>query len=305
MLKMKYLSVLLFSVLLFSCDELIHQESLIDLTKEKSFKEYWYQQKAEMNSYKLSQARYGEIRKGEVVLVFVTEDFSKSKHVKQDNPSENWEDRVPIIKLNFSKKFNTGIYPYSMMLSVFTPIKGDNLSPLKLTNSNQEWCGQTFTQMNKNDNGYLVNQYSYFEQEGDETEQVFTYPFEDNLFNIIRTKPKSLLVGTFKMYPAIMYSRLMHKPLKAYTVEAKLEVEKYLTVYTLHYPKLDRTFSIQFKTEFPYEIEYWKEEYISGWGESKSMLITEATLKDRRLIDYWNKNAVKDSTLRKEFRVLF
>ncbi len=49
-----------------------------------------------------------------------------------DNPSKSWEDRVPVLKLNFSKKFNTGIYPYSMMSSVFMPIKGDNLRPLKL-----------------------------------------------------------------------------------------------------------------------------------------------------------------------------
>lgn len=302
---MKYLSALILSVLFFSCDKIIDQQAIIDLTKDTTFTAYWYQQKAEMNSYLLSQARYGELRKGEAVLVFVTEDFSASKQVKLDNPSENWDDRIPVLKLNFSKKFNTGIYPYSMMSSIFTPIKGDDVRPLKLTNSNQEWCGQTFTQLNKNSNGYLWQGFSYFEQEGDDTKQIYNYPFEDNLFNTIRTLPKSLLVGSFKMYPSLMYARLMHKPFKPYLVEAELKTQKGITKYSLYYPKLDRTFIIHFKTGFPYQIEYWKEEYASGWGKSKTRLVTEAKLKERFQMDYWNKNSIKDSTLRKEFRVLF
>lgn len=302
---MKYLSAVVFLIILFSCDKISIKEARIDLTQKKEFTNYWYQQKAEMNSYELLQARYGEIRKGEAVLVFVTEDFSSSKQVKMDNPSKSWEDRVPVLKMNFSKKFNTGIYPYSMMSSVFMPIKGDDLRPLKLNNSNQEWCGQTFIQLNKNESGYLVNEFSYFENEGDNSGQVLNYPFEDNLFNVIRANPKTLPVGSFKMYPALMYLRLMHKPVKAYQVESELISENGITVYKLFYPNLDRTFSVGFKTEFPYAIDSWKEEYMSGWGDSKKRLVTQAKLKDRRLIDYWNKNALKDSTIRKEFRVLF
>ncbi|MDP7238046.1 MAG: hypothetical protein QGI34_15090, partial [Candidatus Latescibacteria bacterium] len=41
-----------------------------------SFGDYWYQGKAEITSYTLKQARYGEIHDGHVVLIFVTEDFS-------------------------------------------------------------------------------------------------------------------------------------------------------------------------------------------------------------------------------------
>ena len=50
-----------------------------DTPKEKQlsqeFKGYWYAGKAEVSSYKLEQARYGEIREGNAVLVYVTEDF--------------------------------------------------------------------------------------------------------------------------------------------------------------------------------------------------------------------------------------
>jgi len=45
----------------------------------EEFGAYWYQGKAELTSYTLEQARYGEVHPGEAVLVFVTEDFSKSK----------------------------------------------------------------------------------------------------------------------------------------------------------------------------------------------------------------------------------
>jgi|GEM_PF-4377681 len=38
-----------------------------DITKQ--FKEYWYAGKAEVSSYELEQARYGELRKGHAVFL--------------------------------------------------------------------------------------------------------------------------------------------------------------------------------------------------------------------------------------------
>ena len=86
------------------------------------FHNYWYAGKAELNSYELKQSKYGEIRKGEVVLVFVTEPFSLSKQVKLDNPNKAGKDNVPVMKLNQIRKFTTGIYDYSIVTSVFTPV---------------------------------------------------------------------------------------------------------------------------------------------------------------------------------------
>ena len=53
----------------------------------KDFYDYWYGGKAEISSYKLEQARYGEMREGSAVLVFVTEDFLPDEQVKADNYS--------------------------------------------------------------------------------------------------------------------------------------------------------------------------------------------------------------------------
>ena len=55
-----------------------NQNPMIFPVSEK-FGDYWYQGKAELNRFELSQVRYGEIRKGDAVLIFVTEDFLKDK----------------------------------------------------------------------------------------------------------------------------------------------------------------------------------------------------------------------------------
>ena len=85
-------------------------------------------------------------------MIFVTEDFSKSKQVKLDNPQERPSDAQKVMKLNMTREFLTGVYPYHTMLSVFTPVYEEVPSP-KLTASVTEWCGQSFSQLNfKNPN---------------------------------------------------------------------------------------------------------------------------------------------------------
>src|SRR5205085_1004801 len=65
----------------------------------EQFRAYWNQGKAELTRYALEQARYGEIRHGDAVLVFVTEDFLTDKEVKLESPPG--DRRVsPVLKLN-------------------------------------------------------------------------------------------------------------------------------------------------------------------------------------------------------------
>ena len=80
------------------------------------FAAYWYSGKAELASYDLVQNRYGEDRNGSAVLIFVTEPFSGEKQVKLDDPST--ADAVTVMKLNFTRNFTTGIYPYSMIIQI-------------------------------------------------------------------------------------------------------------------------------------------------------------------------------------------
>lgn len=112
----------------------------------QTFDDYWYTQGAEITRYRLEQVRYGEIHEGDAVLIFVTEGFLPDKQVKANHP-EYHDQVIPILKLIFTKKFYTGIYPYSLMSSIFTPIDIIQYPhTLKVTASTQEWCGQVYSQ---------------------------------------------------------------------------------------------------------------------------------------------------------------
>ena len=275
-----------------------------DITLNPEFGNYWYQGEAELTSYKLEQARYGQVHDGEAVLVFVTEPFSKTKQVKLDDPSKNPEDAVTVLKCNFMKKFYTGIYPYSMMMSAFTPVNlNEHPHTLKVTTSVQEWCGHVFTQINMDEKAYRYEHRSYFESEGDESYKLEQVMLEDEIWNRIRIAPESLPAGNIEIIPSTFFSRLRHIELKKTTARATLGDDPEnpaLSVYTLQYHTPDRTLKIHFQKAFPHEIQSWEETYVSGFGKAAETLTTKATLKERVKTDYWTKNSLADSTWRKK-----
>ncbi len=268
-----------------------------------SFSDYWYQGKAELTSYTLEQARYGEIHQGHAVLIYVTEDFSRKKQVKLDDPGAAGDDRVPVLKLNSTRKFLTGLYPYSMMTSVFSPVSGEDPRALKVTTSSQEWCGHTFSQLNRTNKGYLVLGLSYFESEGDETIILEGALTEDQIWTTIRLDPEKLPVGRLRLIPGTMVQRLKHIPWGVASAIGRLEPvaeNDRLMAYTLSYTDLDRTLTIHFQKAFPHEIEGWEETYRSGWGAGSARLTTRATRIKRMMSDYWTKHRVVDGALRAE-----
>jgi hypothetical protein len=68
-------------------------------------------------------------------------------------------------------------------------------------------------------------------------------------------------------------------------------------VLTLKYQELDRTVKIKFESKFPNKILGWEEILI----KKGNLLITKATLKNSIKLDYWNKNHLSDSTIRKSY----
>ena len=64
---------------LISCSEQQLNPEKVNLSNE--FKSYWFDGKAEISTYSLSQSRYGEMRSGQLVSIFVTEDFLKKEQV--------------------------------------------------------------------------------------------------------------------------------------------------------------------------------------------------------------------------------
>lgn len=264
-------------------------------TLSEEFKKYWYAGEAEISSYQLEQARYGEIRKGTAVLIYVTEDFLPKKQVKADYQNTN---NVPVLKLNATKKFNTGIYPYSTMQSTFYPV-ADNQHAIKVSNSMQEWCGHVYAQLN-NKKQFEITSHSYFENEADQDFKLDKAILENEIWAKIRISPDALPQGDIQIIPSFEYSRLRHKEIKAYLAKASIQKGANTNTYTLEYPELDRSISITFDANFPYEIEQWTETFKSGFGPNAKKLTTKATKIKSIKSAYWGKNSNKDEVLRDE-----
>lgn len=268
--------------------------------------DYWYQGKAELSRYELSQNRYKDNHPGEVVLIFVTEDFLTDKQVKNDhytNPNS-----IPILKNNIVKQFPTGIYTYHIMTSVFTPVQtGSHPKTLKVSNSSQEWCGQAYMQLNynKKKDAYDYLLHSYFEDEADKTGQVKGLLLEDELFNRIRINPESLPLGNIQLLPAAEYSRLTHRPYSP--VQAEATIADYTTgdfpgeelrVYTLRFSDLSRTLEVVFENKAPYRIAGWKDTYPSMFDKQPRTTVARRT--NTILDDYWKHNSLADMDKRQE-----
>ncbi|MCL7762155.1 septum formation inhibitor Maf [Polaribacter sp. Z014] len=263
------------------------------------FNKYWYSGKAELSSYTLKQARYGEIRDGEVVLVFVTEPFSLNKQVKLDNPQKAGNDNISVMKLNHVRKFNTGIYDYSIVTSTFTPINTKNHPfTLKASTSIQEWCGHTFTQLNLADDTYNFKQFSYFEADGDVEKTIHATYLEEALFTKIRIAKGQLPEGKINLIPSTIYSRFNYKKLDVEKANiSKTTSEKTLT-YKIKYLSINRTLSIEVEKDFPYKILSWTEN--DGTG-----LTTTAKLKASSNEPYWKQKKRSDQSKRKALKLKY
>lgn len=274
--------------------------------KAQKFNDYWFSGVAEVSSYELQQARYGQLHEGHASLIFVTENFRPEKQVKDEN---NDDGGIPVLKLNFVKKFTTGIYPYSMMMSVFTPTTQRKQYPrsLKISVSEQDWCGHMYSQLNYRKKGYKLTGHSYFESEADYQKKLGDFLAEDELWTLLRMDPQALPTGQFQMVPNQLYCRLLHKHNKATQVKAQKTSTTWegqqLQAYTVEYPEFERELTIYYQKDFPHRIEGWEETYPSLPVNGKGKLTTKAVRKKTLRSDYWSKNAKKDAKLRQQLGI--
>lgn len=301
-LKNIFLVILMFVFL--SCDAQVNPSAQVSTlqTNPEAFKNYWYSGNAEITRYDLTQIRYGEKRPGEAVLIYVTEDFLVEQQVKK----EFGEDKaVSVLKLNSVKKFTTGIYDYSIMTSVFTPLDFRKYpSTLKLTFSSQDWCGQSLAQMNMRNGKLHYQERSYFQAEGDRDVTLNATYVEEDVWTRIRIEPQMLPFGKIKMVPSQEFMRLEHKPLKAYDAEASLVLQvndqksggEEFYIYTLHYPELDRTLKISCQSTFPFKILSWEE--TKNASNPSTALTTKAIAGETMNLPYWELNKNENEVYR-------
>lgn len=271
--------------------EVVTESSVVaERVLDATFKDYWYDGTAEISSYDLSQSRYGELREGTAVMVFVTEPFDNKEQVKADvSKPEN----LPVLKLNKTMDFVTGIYPYHIMSSTFLPLDKEN-NAIKVAASVQEWCGQTYMQINRNNDSYNAVLHSYFQSEGNKEFAIDNQITENQLPLQLRLDPTKMPVGEIQVIPSLEYLRLKHVEAKPYTAVAKLMELPDGYLYSVKYQDLGRT--IAFKTEktFPYRILSWMDRY----NDNGIPMVSTGTLKKTIKSDYWNKNTTTDTVLR-------
>src|SRR5713101_3731013 len=142
----------------------------------EEFWKRWGDGKGEVSGYDLTFPRYGELRKGVAVVVFVTETFSNSARVKSDPGKHPKSDEFPVMKLNLVQDFSTGIYDYNLLTSAFVALAPVNGRPAgsatKISFSSQEWCGHTFQQLLFDGSAIRATSHSYFDGEADRQNQL-------------------------------------------------------------------------------------------------------------------------------------
>lgn len=292
-----------FALLAVGCS-VVAEEVQLGPHTEAEFGKYWYSDGAEISRYKLSQSRYGELHSGDAILLYVTEKVRSDIQVKADNPADG---DLPVLKLNAQRKFYTGVYPYSVMTSIFSPVSGgDQARPIKISTSVQEWCGHVYVQMNFRGDAYTVKSFSYFESEGEQETSVPAACTEDGLFNLVRLAPQKLPVGKFDLVVGTLFSRLMHRPLAATVATGTLQAIEGVSLegnplveYVVEMPAHQRTLRIVFERDFPHRIERWEDAYPSPALGSRKTLRTSAVRSHTIKSLYWQHHSNVDRSLLK------
>jgi hypothetical protein len=182
-----------------------------------AFESHWRDGKAELDGYRLTLSRYGEERTGQAVMIFVTEPFSESRLVKVDDPSQDPADTFEAFKLNLVRDFQTGIYDYNTMVSVFA--RSADFSPAKITFTSAEWCGHVYEELLFHPGEIQSRLLSYFEGESsaDAIAREEGGISEDNLFILLRGLRGDFLQPgesrTVPFLPGTFHRRLAHRPI--------------------------------------------------------------------------------------------
>ena len=256
-------------------------------TASSAFWSAWGDGKAELSGYKITTSRYGSLREGTLVLIFVTEPMDRRVWIKDDVGDVPEADRVNVMKLNAVLKFQTGIYPYSVMTSTYAPVDpagGERFAPAKVVLSAQEWCGSVYQKLLIRPASFAGELRSYFHAEGDQERAVATPAgtlYEDALLIQLRELDGPFASGrdwSGSLVPSLWSSRKGHTapaPLAA-TIRRSAAVRQGVPVhrFTLAYAGMTRTI----------DVEKGAPHRVLGWTASDGEVAT--ILKTARL-PYW------------------
>jgi hypothetical protein len=268
-------------------------------TGPNEFGAYWFQGEAELSSYDLLILRHGEMRQGEALMIFATEDLSGARQIKPDPNQAPDDDRIAVMKLNKVWRFGTGISDYSLMESVFTPLDLiEHPFSIKQHSTVQDWEGLSFHQLNRLEDGYKVHLFSHLDPKGDQSFSIDPDLLEDELFNRIRINPASVPSGELEMVPGDFFLSLAREPVKPKRARIQFLESEATTQCLVEYLHLDRTVRINFETNFPHRIISWTE-------EQDQRVVVEGKLRKTIQEEYWTKTSGKSQPLRDSLKLSY
>lgn len=261
-----------------------------------AFWEHWGDGRAEMSGYRVRLPRYGETRDGRLVLIYVTEPHDRRRWIKDDDAAR--PDRVEVMKLNAALEFGTGVYPYSVLTSVFAPVADwgrERFAPVRLTSSVQEWCGSWRLQAWPGAESFRSVLLSYFAGEGERVREVDAPAgllWEDALLIQLRELDGPFAGGgdwQGHVVPSLWRLRAGHsaaRPVPATITRGDAERDGTpVTRFVLEYGDYRRT----------YDVEKAAPRRVLGWSTSEGL---EAGLLATERMAYWRLNAEGDESAR-------
>ena len=263
-------------------------------TASQAFWDRWGNGTAELDGYRIVMPRYGAPREGRAVLVYVTEPSDSRTWIKDDQGTTPSAYRVNVLKLNHILKFQTGIYPYSVMTSVFSPVDAlypERFAPARITLTAQEWCGQVYQSLRAKRRGFRHEIRSYFSAEG-ERETSVRVPrdtvYEDALWIQLRELDGPFADGKDwegTLVPSLWRARRSHVPVRGAAATVRREDADRdgipVTRFHVRYGTFSRTF----------DVEKASPRRILGWTTSDG---ERAELTGSTRLPYWKLNRPGD-----------
>lgn len=262
------------------------------------FWKHWGDGRAELSSYRAQVERYGVLRDAEVVKIFVTEPMDRRTWIKDDGAPR--AQQVQVLKLNQMIKFQTGIYPYSVMTSTFSPAgrwRSEAFAPAKITLTAQEWCGHVFEGLWAGPDQMMTRVRSYFSSEGEKTAiqkiDVQTL-YEDALWIQLREWEGPFAQGKSWRGPVVpSLWRVRKKHIATAPIQGEIQREEAtregaaVRRFTLRYAGYWKRIDIE--AAWPHRV--------LGWSASDG---EKATLQGSKRLAYWMLNGPKDTGYRKQ-----
>jgi len=183
----------------------------------------WNDGKAEVATYSAERIIYGKIRSFDYTYILVKETFNKEFNVKTDNYERN--DLFEVMKMNQICRIPTKKYPYHFLTSCFFK-RYDAFRLHKLSSSSQEWCGNTYKQVDDHGKDYHLKYHSYWDGESSGKKILDGGVwYEDQLFFTLRTlKFKEGLEFQYPVVESQKSSKVL--PIKVYNANVRVKSAK-------------------------------------------------------------------------------